>query len=118
MSSGEASSATCAASGPPSPASPTAGSARLPTITGWTNSTATWPGVRARRRGGAERDEPAAAREALGHPVAEAGDPVGLGREEAPVRLRALGEERLDQCAGRRARAHAGAPALLASPTR
>ena len=27
---------------PPSPASPIAGSARLPTITGWTNSTATW----------------------------------------------------------------------------
>jgi hypothetical protein len=42
MSSGSHSSAACAASAPPSAASPMAGSARLPTITGWTNSTATW----------------------------------------------------------------------------
>ena len=41
MSSASASSATCGAICPPSPASPSAGSARLPTITGWTNSTAT-----------------------------------------------------------------------------
>ena len=42
MSPGSTVSASCAASGPPSPASPIAGSARLPTITGCTNSTATW----------------------------------------------------------------------------
>ena len=52
--------------------------------------------VRARRRRGAERHEPAAAREALRHPVAEAGDAVGLGGEEAAVGLRALGEQRLE----------------------
>ena len=117
MSSGEASSATCAASGPPSPASPTAGSARLPTITGWTNSTATW---RASERAAGEApsgDQPAAAREALRHPVAEPRDAVGLGGEEAAVGLRALGEQRLDP-AGRRAGPHAGAPARVASRTR
>ena len=42
MSPGSTVSASCAAIGPPSPASPIAGSARLPTITGCTNSTATW----------------------------------------------------------------------------
>ena len=47
-----ASSASCAASSPPSPARPIAGSARLPTITGWTNSTATW---RASERAAGER---------------------------------------------------------------
>ena len=41
MSSGSAISSTCATSGPPSRESPIAGSARLPTITGWTNSTVT-----------------------------------------------------------------------------
>ena len=40
------------ASSPPSPARPIAGSARLPTITGWTNSTATW---RASERAAGER---------------------------------------------------------------
>ena len=42
MSSGPASVATFAATSSASPVSATAGSARLPTITGWTNSTATW----------------------------------------------------------------------------
>ena len=55
MSPGSTVSASCATSGPPSPASPIAGSARLPTITGWTNSTATW---RASER--AEAEAPAA----------------------------------------------------------
>ena len=39
-SSGSSTAAACIASGPPSAASPSAGSARLPTITGCTNSTA------------------------------------------------------------------------------
>ena len=42
MSSGSAVSSSSVASEPLSPVSPSAGSARLPTITGWTNSTATW----------------------------------------------------------------------------
>jgi hypothetical protein len=74
-------------------------------------------GVGPRRRRGADGDQAAAAREALGHPPAEARDPVRLGREEAVVRLGPLGEQRLDQ-PRRRARPHAGAPALLASRTR
>ena len=40
---------------------PIAGSARLPTITGWTNSTATWRTSRARAGRASERDEPPAA---------------------------------------------------------
>jgi hypothetical protein len=42
MSSGMTWSASSRASGAPSPTSPSAGSARLPTITGCTNSTVTW----------------------------------------------------------------------------
>jgi hypothetical protein len=44
--------------------------------------------VRARLRGLAERDEPAAAGEALGQQVAEPGDALRLLLEEAPVGLR------------------------------
>ena len=42
MSSGSPISSSWPVSGPPSRESPIAGSARLPTITGWTNSTVTW----------------------------------------------------------------------------
>ena len=40
--------------------------------------------VRARRRRGPEGDQPPAAREALGHRVAEPRDPIGLGGEKRP----------------------------------
>ena len=40
--------------------------------------------VRARRGRAAERDQPAAAREALGHPVAEPRDPLGLAPRRRP----------------------------------
>ena len=49
------------------------GQCALPTMTGWTNSTATWRTSLTSRRRRAERDEPPAAREALGHHVAERG---------------------------------------------
>ena len=97
---------------PPSPASPIAGSARLPTITGWTNSTAT---CRASERAAAdvpERDQPAAAGEALGHQVAETREPLGLLGEELAVGLGASCKRRLQARAqravggGRRSRGH------------
>ena len=53
--------------------SPIAGSARLPTITGCTNSTATWR-TSERRRGEARAPPAPAAREALGHRVAQPRD--------------------------------------------
>ena len=41
--------------------------------------------VRARHRIGAEGDEPAPAREALGHSMTQPRDPLGLGVEERPA---------------------------------
>ena len=49
--------------------------------------------IGARRRGGSDRHQPPSARETLGHPVAAAGHPIGLGLEEAPIRLGALGQQ-------------------------
>ena len=59
--------------------------------------------VRARRRRGAQRDQPPAAREALGHAVAEPREPLGLGREE-----RALASVRRASSCSRRRRARRG----------
>jgi hypothetical protein len=73
--------------------------------------------VRARRRRCPERQQAAAAREALGHAVAQAGDAIRLRGEETAVRLGALLQERLDRRARGRAGPQAGAPALLASRT-
>ena len=50
-------------------------------------------GVGARRRRHAERDQPAAAGEALGHQMAEPREPLRLGGEERAVRLGALLEQ-------------------------
>ena len=47
--------------------------------------------VRARHRRAPERDEPPPASEALGHRVAAASEPLGLGREEGSIRLGAAG---------------------------
>ena len=52
--------------------------------------------VRARRRRGAEREQPTAAREALGHPVAEAREALGLPREEQAVGLRTPLQQRVE----------------------
>ena len=54
------------------------------------------PGVGAGRGRAAEGDQPAAAREALGHPVTEAREPLRLGLEELRVCLSALGQRRLE----------------------
>ena len=78
MSSGPASSAASSAL-----SNAIAGSARLPTITGWTNSTATWrasdraagePPIASSRPPRAKRSD---------HLVAEAADAVGLGVKNA-----------------------------------
>ena len=95
MSSGAREQRDLAASSPPSPASPIAGSARLPTITGCTNSTATWRASERAAGRAAERDQPPAAREPLGHQVAQARQPLGLGVEEPRVGLRARCQQRL-----------------------
>ena len=75
---------------PPSP-QPSAGSARLPTITGCTNSTATWRDVgRVAGVADASSRPPRANRSAMS--LAEPGEPLRLGREErgvAPQRRRA-----------------------------
>ena len=119
MSLGSASSSSCAASGPPSPASASAGSARLPTITGWTNSTATWRASERAAGVRAEREQPPAAREALGHRVAQPRDPLGLGGEEALARLGAIARERVEAgAASRSRRGPRPAPAPRASQSR
>ena len=109
---------------------PSAGSARLPTITGWTNSTATWR--TSERRGGRapSGDQSPAAGEPLGHPVAEAGDPLRVGarrtrhrracgaleqRPAAAARVRARGrrgshDRRHPRCAPARRATRAGRP--------
>ena len=82
--------------------------------------------VRARRRRAADRDQPAAAREALGHPVAAAREPLRLALEEAPRPRSSRALEQLVDAGGeapsspravigrlgraRRARATAGEP--------
>jgi len=50
-------------------------------------------GIRAGLRQGAQRQQPPAAGEALGHQMAEPGDPVGLVGEEAFARLGSDGNE-------------------------
>ena len=94
-------------SGPPSPARPMAGSARLPTITGCTNSTATWRTSERAAGERAQRDQPPAAGEALGHAVAQARDALRLGAEE---RLPRAARRRSSGRVARRRRRHAGAP--------
>ena len=70
MSSGRASSATCAASSPPSPVMPMRGQRALSDDHGMDELDRDVAGVRARRGRSAERDQAAAAGEALGHQVA------------------------------------------------
>ena len=114
MSSGSASSSTCDRDR--RRGRPIAGSARLPTITGWTNSTATWRTSERAAGECAQRDQPPAAREALRHPVAELRDPLGLALEEARVgRVAALEQvarqrSELDGLASRRRRGRRGGP--------
>ena len=62
-------------------------------------------GIGARTRAFAERDQAAAAREALGHLVAQQGRSLGLGLEERGVGARPLGE-RLTNQVGAHRRAH------------
>ena len=114
-----ATSSACASSGPPSLASPSAGSARLPTITGWTNSTATWRTSERACGVAAERQQPPAAREALGHPVAQPRDAVGLGarRSARSPRLRARAAARRPASVGGAVR-HAGAASRVRRPPR
>ena len=64
-------------------------------------------GVRARGGRAAERDQAPAAREALRHPVAQPGDPLGLRLEEALAGLDALADQGVEP--GER-RGHAAAP--------
>ena len=52
--------------------------------------------VRAGRRREPEGDQPPAAGEALGHPVAAARDALRLGLEEAPVGLGPLGQQGIE----------------------
>ena len=67
--------------------------------------------VGARRRRRAEREQPAAAREALRHRVAQLRQPLGLGREEALVGLDARGQQRVDAAGAVATAASRGAPA-------
>ena len=109
-------SARPARSGRPRRRAPSAGSARLPTITGWTNSTATWRASERAAGDRAEREQPPAAREALGHRVAEPREPLGLGARRSAVGLGALGEQRVDGRASRR-RVTPARPPLAGSAT-
>ena len=108
MSSGSAIRSTWASSGPPSCASPIAGSARLPTITGCTNSTATW---RTSERAAGEPPNatsrpPRAKRSAIRwHSRAM---PLGLLLEEPRVRV-ACAARAAPRCAGCVARARSRA---------
>ena len=68
-------------------------------------------GVRARLRRGAERQQPPAAREALGHPVAQLGEPLRLGLEEAP-----FASTRCEQLVDPRRRAAGAVPAPPVTP--
>ncbi len=65
-------------------------------------------GVRARGGRAAQGQQPPAAREALGHPVAELREPLALRLEEALVRLRPLGKRPVEHVAAEGVR-HAGA---------
>ena len=94
----------------PAGGSASAGSARLPTITGWTNSTATWcasdhacgePPIASSRP---PRDE------ALGQREAEARDALGLAGEEALAGLGRRAEQLLDARARARPSHAARAP--------
>ena len=104
---------------PPSPARPMAGSARLPTITGCTNSTAT---CRASERAAGERPKaisrpPRANRSAIRWQSAR--EPLGLRVEEVAVRARPVGERALDDVGSERwrhTRASAGAPPAAREP--
>ena len=79
--------------------------------------------VGARGRRAPERDQPPAAREALGHPVAEPRQALGLGARRRPaLASRALGQRRVDATQARRAdargssgRLHAARPPASAS---
>ena len=93
MSSGSAISSTCFVMEPPSRDRPIAGSARFPTITGWTNSTAMW---RTSERAAGEAPSatsrpPRENRSAI--PWQQRATSIGLGLEEAPIRLGALGQQ-------------------------
>ena len=79
-------------------------------------------GVRASRRGAAEGDQRPAAGEALGHPVAETGERLRLGGEEALARIDALAQQLVKPrgyLAGERGLPHpaATAPSRAASRT-
>ena len=68
--------------------------------------------VRARAGRRAQRDEAAAAREALGHAMAQPREPLGLGLEERPVGPGALGQSGV----GRDRLRHTAAPSGDATP--
>ncbi len=95
MSSSRATSSTCSARSPPSSTSASAGSARLPTITGCTNSTATWRASERAPGDAPKREQPPAAREALGHRVTQARKALGVLGEELAVGLRAPRQRQL-----------------------
>ena len=114
MSSGSASSAT----GPRASAfaaRPSAGSARLPTMTGCTNSTATCRASDQAAGVVAHREQTPAAGEALGHAVTQRAMRLGLAREELPRpprRGRAAARRGARPHDGCGRVAHAGAPAF------
>jgi hypothetical protein len=60
--------------------------------------------IRARRRRATERDQAAAAGEALGHPVTHAREPVGLRVEEVAIRACPVTKSALDDVSSQRSR--------------
>ena len=92
--------------------SPSAGSARLPTITGWTNSTATWrtSDASAADAPNASSRPPRAKRSAMRGTAARAARPRRAKKRSLASRARQ--QRRLDALeAGRGRRGHAGVPA-------
>ena len=70
--------------------------------------------IRARRRRSPECDQTPAAGKALGHQMAQTGQPLGLGLKEPSVGLGALLEQRREPVRGDERVAHTGAPCRAA----